>query len=121
VSNFIFQNACVGRIFGSFRNAEHHRLGTRAGRAYCFGQFVLGTNTVRGQSGGCKRSSWTGWFLVTWWSTDRRCMREIFGFFLTCAVALVCPWYKNYSQTALMCQDRETLLVPGLSSVSDCW
>jgi hypothetical protein len=36
---------------------------------------------VRGQSGGCKRSSWNGCFVVTWWSTGRRCMREIIGFF----------------------------------------
>jgi hypothetical protein len=31
--------------------------------------------------------------------------------FLTCVVAAVCPRYKNYSRTALMCNDPETLLV----------
>jgi hypothetical protein len=65
---------------------------------------------VRGQSGGCQGSSWNGYFAVTWWSNGRRCVRKIIGL-LTCAVALVCPRYENYSQTALMCKDRETLLV----------
>jgi hypothetical protein len=77
----------------------------------------LARNIIRGQHGFfddlvvVRGSS----VVVFWWrggQTSGDVCAKLGVFPHLCFFASVCPWYENYSLTALMCNDRETLLVP---------